>query len=551
MKEVVLKYVLQNAIRYNGKANAGAVIGKILAENPNLKENIEELKEQVIDIIKDVNSLSFETQVEKLTKIAPELLEEKKKEEIKKLPDLPDVKNKVVMRLAPYPSGALHIGNAYPYIINDEYTKKYSGKLLLIIDDTIGSEEKTISKEAYKLIPEGLEWLNINFDKKIIYKSDRLNIYYEYAKELIKKSKAYVCFCDALKLRENRAKSIECSCRNNSVENNLAEFNNMLTKYKESQATLRLKTDMLHPNPAFRDRVLFRISEREHPKTGKKYKVWPLLEFSWAIDDHLLGITHVIRGKELMMESEMEKYIWDIFGWPHIVLLHSGLLQLAGVKISKSKSKKEVESGKYSGWDDPRTWSLQSLKRRGFKPEAIRNFFLNIGFTHSEITVPVDALYTENRRLIDENSNRYFFIENPKKINIKNAPKLNVKAPLHPDFPKKGFRNFSTSDEFYIQDNLEKNKVYRFMHLFNFKNTQFVSKEMDEKLNAKLIHWLPVSKDIVDVEILMDNGKTIKGLGESSLKNLKLNEIIQFERNFFAKLDKKEKNKLIFWFAHK
>jgi len=251
------------------------------------------------------------------------------------------------------------------------------------------------------------------------------------------------------------------------------------------------------------------------------------------------------------MESEMEKYIWNIFGWPHIVLLHLGLLQLAGVKISKSKSKKEVESGKYSGWDDPRTWSLQSLERRGFKPEAIRNFFLNIGLTQSEITVPVDSLYTENRRLIDENSNRYFFIENPKKIKIKNAPKLNVKAPLHPDFPKKGFRDFSASDEFYIQDNLEKNKVYRFMHLFNFKNNQFISKDMDKKLNAKLIHWLPVSKDLVNVEILMDNGSIKKGLGESSLKKIKLNEIIQFERAFFVKLDKKEKNKLMFWFTHK
>ena len=549
MKDTALKYALQNAIRHDGKADIGAVIGKILGNNPSWKQNIKDLQNEVNLVISDVNKLGLEEQIKKLGEIAPELLNEEKRDETKTLPDLPDVKREVIMRIAPFPSGALHIGNAYPAIINDEYTKRYNGKLLLIIDDTVGSEEKTISKDAYKLIPDGLKWLGVNFQKKVLYKSNRLKIYYKYAKIIIKKGKAYACSCDSERLRDNRAKGIECPCRNNSIKTNLAEFNNMLTKYKEGQAVIRLKTDMKHPNPAFRDRVLFRISEKEHPRVKNKYRVWPLLEFSWAVDDHLLGMTHIIRGKELMIESDMERYIWNIFNWPSPVLLHSGLLQIEGVKISKSKARREVESGEYFGWDDPRTWSLQSLKRRGFKQQAIRNLFMNIGFTQSEIKVPIDSLYAENRKIIDKTCNRYFFIENPSKLKIKNAPKLKVKVPMHPEFQDQGQRLFSTYDEFYLADSLEENKTYRLMNLFNFRNSEFISKEHDEKLNAKLIHWLPASKKVVNVEILMGDASVKKGLGEYALKKLKVGDQVQFVRFGFCRLDRKEKDKLVFWFT--
>ncbi|MBS3095783.1 glutamate--tRNA ligase [Candidatus Woesearchaeota archaeon] len=551
MKDIVLKYALQNAVRHDGKASADAVIAKVLGTSPLLKSNIKELQQEVSKAINEINSLTIEEQEKRLSQIAPELLEEHKKDETKTLPELPDANKGIVMRIAPFPSGALHIGNAYTCIINDEYSKKYNGKLLLIIDDTIGSDEKPISKDAYKLIPEGLEWLGIKFERSIIYKSDRLEIYYEYAKELISKNKAYVCFCNAEKLRENRAKGIECSCRNNPIERNLKEFDRMINKKcKEGSAVLRIKTGMQDPNPAFRDRVLFRISEKSHPRVKKKYRAWPLLEFSWAVDDHLLGITHVIRGKELMIESQMEKYIWDILNWPSPVLIHSGLLQIEGIKISKSKARKEVESGEYTGWDDPRTWSLQSLKRRGFEPESIRKLFLSIGLTRAEITVPIESLHTENRRIIDRKCSRYFFIENPKKIKITGTKKMKVEVPLHPDFSERGHRKFSTTDEFYISDNLEQGKTYRFMNLFNFKDNEFISKEHDSNQSAKLIHWLPASENLVNIEVLMPDGTIKKGLGEKSLKKLKKGDQVQFIRFGFVKLDKKEKGSLTFWYTH-
>lgn len=544
MDKIIRRYALENAVKYDGKANLNAVIGHVFSK-VKIKDKAK-IIEKVKKIVKEINSLDKEKQKNQYKSLG---VVRKKKVVKKGLPILPNAK-KVVMRVAPYPSGPLHIGNARPFVLNDEYAKKYRGKLLLVIDDTIGSEEKNISKDAYKLIPEGLKWLGVKFSRTV-YKSDRLKIYYKYAEELIKMYKAYVCFCKAEKLRENRAKGVECECRHRGVEDNLKEWKNMLKKYGEGRAVLRLKTDMQDPNPAFRDRVMFRISKRKHPRVGGKYKVWPLLEFSWAVDDHLLGITHIIRGKELMMESQVENYIWKLFGWDKPVIIHTGLLQLQGVKLSKSKSKKEVESKKYTGWDDPRTWSLQSLKRRGILPEAVRKFVLSFGLTQTEITVPVENLYMENRKLIDKKSNRYFFIWNPKKIKIKDAPKVVAKVPMHPDFKGRGRRSIKTNGEFYICDELNPKKYYRFMHLFNFKDKEFASMNYDPKMKLIMIHWLPVSKDLVNVEVLLENGKGVKGLGESALKKLKIGDVVQFERFSFVKLEKKSKDKLNFIWVHR
>ncbi|MBI2148418.1 glutamate--tRNA ligase [Candidatus Woesearchaeota archaeon] len=481
MNELIYKHTLHNAIKYEGKANPGAIIGKVLSENPELKKDMKYLSKEISEIIKKVNSMKLKDQIEELKKLAPELLEEKKVVEERRLPPLKNVKNQVILRIAPYPSGPLHIGNAKQVVINDEYAKIYKGKLILVIDDTIGSEEKNIEPDAYRLIPEGLEWLNINFDKNIVYKSDRLEIYYKHAEELIKKGMAYTCKCLSEILREKRAKGIECSCRKSEVSNVLSEWYGMLKgNYKEGQIALRLKTSMNNPNPAFRDRVLFRISERTHPRVGNKYKVWPMLEFSWAVDDYLLKITHVIRGKELMIESDMEKFIWDIFKWKGPELIHTGLLTIEGVKLSKSKSKSEVKSGKYFGWDDPRTWSLQSLKRRGFKPEAVRNFILSFGVNEHESMVSVDKFYSESRKLIESEANRYFLIEDPIEIEIKNSPEQEIELKLHPDFPERGFRKYDVSNKFYISkkdfDNLKDNKINRLMDCLNFvkKKNKFI-----------------------------------------------------------------------------
>ncbi len=561
--ELLLKYALQNAVKYRGKADVSAITGKIIQENPKLKSKAKEISKQAAEIVKQVNNMPLIDQVSELKRIAPEMLEEKKHEKQETvLPDLPNAKGRVVMRLAPFPSGALHIGNAKTYLLNALYAEKYDAKLLLVMDDTIGSEEKQVLSEAYDLIEDAFQWLNVKYEQPVIYKSDRLQIYYKYAEEIIKKARAYVCSCSAEILRKNREQGKECNCRSQTAGKNLKEWKNMLKGiYKEGQAVLRIKTSMQDKNPAFRDRVLFRISAREHPRIGRKYSVWPMLEFSWAIDDRLLGITHIIRGKDLMMESEMCKFIWNIFRWKNPVMIHVGLVRIEGLeaKISKSKAQQEVRKGIFKGWDDPRTWSIQSLRRRGIKAEAIRGFVKSMGLNENDIIVPIDVLYSLNRKLA-ESCNRHFFIAEPVKIKINAAPDAHAEVPLHPDHIERGSRQFKTRQEFYVSkddyENMKKNKgIYRFMHLFNFSSElSYHSIKMQDDLDAKLIHWLPADKEneknLIKTEILMPDASIVKGLAEEGIKNLSEGEVIQFERFGFCRLDKKG-DIFKFWFGHK
>lgn len=556
MEDVILKHCLINAIQHNGKAEIQAVLGKLIAEKPELKLKIKEIILEIKKTVKEVNSWSLKKQEFQLKKIGAEIKEEKI--EIKKgLPSLPNVEKykQVVMRLAPFPSGPLHIGNARMVILNDEYVKKYKGRLLLIIDDTIGSEEKFIIPEGYELIIDGLKWLGVKWDK-LLYKSNRLQLFYDAAKNLIKKNLAYVCECDAESLRKNRIESIECIHRNQTTEENLKKWDSMLSgKYKEGQAVLRLKTDMKHPNPAFRDRVLLRVVEREHPRVGRKYKVWPLLEFSWSVDDQLLGITHILRGKDLVMEDMMEEFIWNKLGQKKPEFIHYGLLNIKEAKLSKTEARRAIERGEYSGWDDPRTWSLQSLRKRGIEPDAVRNFIIDMGLSLADVIVPAEILYAENRKIIDGKANRYFAVFNPTKLSIEKSPKINkTKAPVHPDFPKKGHRTIPVNTKkIYIErEDFEKfkGKEVRLMDLFNIKvkdRPEFTSKKM--KIEMPKIQW--VSELNTKIKIVMPDGKIKEAIAEPEIRNIKPGELLQLVRIGFCRCERKTDDELILYFAHK
>ncbi len=551
----MLKHVLLNAIQHDGKANVQAVLGKIISEDPKTRNKIKKIILDIKKVIKEVNSLSLDEQKSKIKELGFEI-EKKKVEEVKELPSLPNAKKykKIVMRMAPFPSGPLHIGNARMALLNDEYVKKYKGKLLLVIDDTIGSAAKIPTKESYKLVKEGLKWLGVKWHK-IIYKSDRLNLFYEWTEKLIKIGHAYVCECPKDVLRENREKGLECKCRKQKPKINIEKWKRMLKGgYEKGQAAVRLKTDMKDPNPAFRDRVLLRISDREHPRVGKKYRVWPMLEFSWAIDDHFLGVTHVLRGKDLVIEDVMEEFIWNLLGWKHSEFIHHGMLRFEGLKLSKTQARMLIEKGIYTGWDDPRTWSLQSFKRRGILPEAIRNFILSFGLSLNDVSVPVEILYSENRKLIDSKVNRYFGVINPVQIKIMNAPKVNkVRVHLHPDFPRRGFREIPVNtDKIFIsrQDfDKFKGKEIRLIGLCNVKldkRAEFTSKEVKPEMQK--IQW--VSEKNIPIKIVMEDNDMVKCIGEPDIKKLKPNIGLQLIRFGFCKVDQ-TKPKFILYFTHK
>jgi glutamyl-tRNA synthetase len=441
-------------------------------------------------------------------------------------------------------------------LLNDEYAKRYDGSLLLVYDDTIGSEEKRLIPDGYSLIKDGIDWLGVKVHKEI-YKSDRIPIFYKYTELMIKKGFAYVCLCPAEELRSGRKAGIACVHRSQTPGENLKLWRDMLDgKYKEGEATVRLKTDIKHPNPAFRDRVLLRISNRKHPRVENKYHVWPMLEYSWAIDDHELGMTHILRGKDLLMEDLMEIFIWEKMEWKKPEFLHYGMLKLEEAKLSKSKSRAAIESGVMTGWDDPRTWSLQSLRKRGIDPKAVRNFSVRMGMSLADVIVPAEILYAENRKIIDERANRYFAVLNPFKILVssgKKPEKSYTTAPLHPDFPKRGKKTIPVvSSNIYIEkEDYEKykGKEVGLMNLFSIKlgtESKLISEEI--KMESQKIQW--VSEPHVEIKIVMPNGEVKTAIAEPDIAKAKVDDVIQLVRIGFCRVDKNEKD-IVLYFAHK
>ncbi|MFW9960099.1 MAG: glutamate--tRNA ligase [Candidatus Thorarchaeota archaeon] len=557
----IRKAVLDNAVRYDGKPNVKSVMGFLLGSRADLRSRAGEIKAITEKIVADVEKMSKPDQISELKKIAPELLARPEVVDIdedKELPELPNLDkwSKVIMRLAPFPSGPLHIGNARMVVLNDYYVKRYKGELILVFDDTIGSTEKVVEQDAYDLIPEGLNYLGVKYHRTV-YKSDRIDLFYRYSVDLIKRGDAYVCDCDAAVWRnEHKVKGIPCSCRGFGPQENLARWEKMLDgTYAEKEAAVRLKTGMTDPDPAMRDHVILRISENEHPRVGTKYRVWPLLEYSWGIDDHELGVSHIIRGKDLVKEGKIEQHIWSLYNWPHPELLYYGRLKFEDAKLSKSKSRKEVHEGTYTGWDDPRTWSMQSLERRGIDAEAVRKAMLDLGLSIVDIKMSMKSVYSENRKLRDAETPRAFFVQDPVWITAENLAGDLVEAhvPVHPDFPERGLRNIPLNARdgksiFGIQESdLNRFKVgtlFRLKDMANFtlkkKNPPIVDYHSSDvervrEVNGPIIHWIP-REGSVPVEMVLVDGSIAVGLAEPGLERMKEGTFLQFERVGFARI---------------
>jgi len=372
---------LKNAIKFSGKADAKAILGKIMKERADLRSQSQTLKPLIEKIMSEINALDIESQKQKVLAIDAHALDKEERGPEKKiLPDLPNAQSgKPVFRLAPFPSGALHIGNARMIVLNDEYCKRYNGKLVLVYDDTIGTtlsgmtdnpdDAKFVLPESFDLIKDGLAWLGVKYHE-VHYKSDRVNIYQTEAQKLIEKGQAYVCTCEADVFREQYKKvGKDCPDRSKSIEHHLEMYDQMKSgKIGEGKAVVRLKTGMDQKDPAIRDHVIMRISDAPHPRIGNKVRLWPVLEFSWGLDDHLLGITHIIRGIDLKKEGDIEKFMWKMYGWEEPNIMLYGRLDFGDeFKLSKTFQRQQIQAGNFEGWSDPRTWSLQSLEKRGIR----------------------------------------------------------------------------------------------------------------------------------------------------------------------------------------
>jgi len=555
-------YALQNAIKYNGQAQIGAVLGKILGEFPEQKKDVPALKKRIEKILKEVNVIPVEKQTAELREKAPELLEKPKTEE-KELKDLPDaVSGKVVMRFAPSPSGALHLGRAIVLSLNYLYVQKYKGKLILRLEDT---NPEGIFKEAYKLIEEDAQWLTKKGVNKTIIQSDRLGSYYDCIEKLVKKGVAYVCTCEQDAFRELIMKCTACPCRNLSVEENHLRWNKMFGEFKPGEAVVRIKTDVNHKNPAMRDWPAARINDHTHPRTGTEHRVWPLMNLAVAVDDHELGVTHSIRGKDHADNEKRQKYVFDAMGWKPPVQLYIGRINFIGMDLSTRQTKLDIENGKYSGWDDIRLPTLRALSKRGYQQDAFLRYAQEMGISLTDKTVSSEEFFkiidAFNRDIIDPVAKRFFFVNNPVKIIVEGAPEQTVKLQKHPSNKKLGERTMKSSNAFLISSDdfagIKANNLYRLMECINFtkkgSKLAFSSTTVDEfrEKGDKIMHWLPESHELLNVEVVMPDKSIVKGLGEPALSELKVGEIIQFERRYFARLDEKKGNTLIFWYLHK
>jgi glutamyl-tRNA synthetase len=546
---------LQNAVKNKAVPRAGAVLGSVMGAHPELRSQAKEINAMLPAILAKVEALSAEEREAQLRELNPEAIEKmhEKKERIHELPTLPDAEGGVVMRFAPNPSGPLHLGHARASVLNDYYVKKYGGKFYYRVEDT---DPKRVDPEAYDMVSEDLKWLGIGITD-VVYQSDRFEIYYDLARELIKLGGAYMCDCDNAEFRDLKLKKQACPCRDLSVEENLKRFDDMLAgKYEEGQITMRVKTDIAHPDPAVRDFAAMRVlKEPKHPRKPEIF-VYPLMNFSVAVDDHLLGMTHVIRGKDHIANTRRQEYIYNYFGWKMPYFYHYGRMSIAGLELSTSGMRKGINEGLYTGWDDIHLGTLRALARRGIQAEAVRGAVVDIGMGDTDISFSWENLFAANKAIIDADADRYFFVPDAVEVTVTGAPEMTAHAPVYPNKPERGERLLPFTGKVLLpRAEVEKGGMLRLKDLFNIRMTgdasaEYAGESLAEarKEKAPIIQWLPAEK-AAPCSLLTPEGLQ-EGVAEPEVLNYE-GKIVQFERVGFAKIDAVENGKAVAYHTHR
>ena len=578
-RELAFKYALANAVKFGGKAKVEAVLSKVFAEKPELRALARSVVSVVREVVNEVNAMGLEKQKRILEERWPSLLERKSGEEVKGLPPLSNAERYKLIktRFAPNPDFVLTLGNARPAILSYEYARRYRGKFVLRFEDTDPKTKRPL-REAYELIKEDLRWLGLKWDEEYV-QSLRMEIYYKYIRKLLSKGNAYVCTCSYETIRENRVKGVRCEHANLSPEESLELWDRMLEGYfGEGEAVVRVKTDLKHPDPSVRDWIAFRIidtSKYPHPIVGDKYIIWPTYNFACAVDDHEMGITHILRAKEHITNTVKQGYIYSYLNWEPPEAIHFGRINLEGLILSKSWMRKGIEEGAYESWDDIRLGTLRALRRRGIVPETIWEIVLDVGVKPSGATIKLANLHAINRKYLEPTSDRYMFVLDPLRASIEYDKELKAKLLNHPSYPERGFREIvlkpvNGSISIYLDgrdaDYLTSGKEFRLMGLGNVKVIgrdggvillKLASLELEEAKRRKLkvLQWVP-SKGNVKVEVLKANWTkpptldVIRGLGEGYLVNLRPGDTVQFVRFGFVKVEEVKDGYLKVVYAH-
>ncbi len=536
LKESCYKHALKNAFDYDS-ASAKFVVGKVLGEVPEAKADMKATMAAVKEAVDKANALS-KGEVAK----ALEAYSFEKKAQREGLPESPvPIAN---TRIAPNPSGMLHIGHARAIVVNDEYARLTKGRFSVRLEDTDPKTKKPLP-EAYERIPKDIEWLECKIDS-IVLQSDRLQLYYDYAGQLINDGKAFVCNCPIEKMRELRTAGKPCPCRDLPVSDQLARWKKMFDEYAEGEAILRIKTDYGHSNASVRDWPAFRIVTGAHPRNSKA-RVWPLYNFACAIDDHLLGVTLVIRGKEHELNQVKQAFIYDYFNWPQPAFLEYGLIKVPGLLSHKSEILQGIRDKRFSDWDDIQLPTLAALRRRGIQARAIRAYMLSLGVKRVDSQLDWKKLYNYNKKLIDAKTKRRFFVPDQVKINLPFELPAEVRIANHPK-EDLGERVISVTKEIFVaRKDFEglKGKTVRLKDLRNVVlggECKDAGNEIVQSMPK--IQWVP--SNAVKARVLKADGAVIEGLAEPSTGDLKVGDLVQFERFGYCRLDSPGE----YWYAH-
>ena len=562
VRTLARKYALENAVKHGGKANPGAVIGKVMAEGGDaVRPRAKDVPALANAVIAEVNAMPPEAQKEAFAAVEGTLVQRKGVEREGPLRPLPNaVKGKVVLRLAPNPSGPPHFGHGRGMVITDEYRRMYEGTFILRFDDT-DTTVKPPWVPAYEMFPETVSWLCRAPPDRVIYASDRIARHYEVAEECIRRGGLYVCECVGETFRDRKEQGLPCPHRDRSVEENLEGWRKMLDgTFRRGEAVVRVKTDIQHKDPALRDWVALRIAEEPHPRVGAKYRAWPLLDFQSAVDDHDEGVTHIIRGKDLRDSTAKQEFLYQHMGWTYPETMYWGRVSVHEFgKFSKSILQEAIKRGEYTGWDDPRLPTFPALRRRGFTAEGIRNFWLGFGISEKDVAASIVTLEAENKKVLEPVSHRAFFVQDPVPLTVEGVDALEARAPRLPDKPEAGVREFHLKAPLRLlvaRADLADGPL-RLKDLANVRvqgdRAAFEGNDLAwiRANKAPIVQWVP-AEGAVPTTLVMPDASEVHGVSEPHLAREAVGAPVQLERVGFARVDRREPDgRLVLYYTHK
>ncbi|MFT4880269.1 MAG: glutamyl-tRNA synthetase [Salinirussus sp.] len=569
VEAVAEENALYNALKHGSDAQVDAILGPMMGEHPDFREHGGEIPGVVAPVVERVNAMSEAEKRERLAELAPERLEELDAEDEDEgdehpLPDLSNVSDGVRMRVAPNPNTPWHVGHARMAAVVGSYKERYGGEFVCRFDDT-DPETKRPDLDAYGAVLDAIDYLGFEPDA-VVRASDRVETYYDHARELIGAGGAYTCTCPQEHFSELKNSGEACEHRDRSPAESREGFEAMVDgEYDSGEMVLRVRTDIEHKNPAMRDWVAFRMVDTPHPREeASEYRCWPMLDFQSGVDDQLLGVTHIIRGIDLQDSAKRQGFLYDYFGWTYPEVVHWGHVQVPeyDVPLSSSTIQGYIAEGRLDGWDDPRAPTVASLRRRGIEGEAIVRAMVELGTSTSNVDLAMSSVYTHNRDLIDDDTDRAFLVRDDPEAGggaverqVRGGPAVG-EPPVHPGHDDRGTRQIPVADSVLLEgDDLPDHGERVWLKGYGcVRHTGDAFEYVDTDISVvreggvDVVHWVPGEANVQTRVRTMDGD--VPGFAEPGVSGYAAGDRLQFERVGFVRLDEVGDEGTVAYYAH-